>query len=62
MQSSLNRVIVRQTIRREGKSQPPMPEYLAEARQTDAEIRARIKAGMFSQTELSRQLASTAKP
>lgn len=51
VQFSLNGVIVRRTLRRDGKSQPPTPENLAEARRTAAEIRARIKAGTFSQPE-----------
>jgi integrase len=59
VQFSLNGVIVRRTIRRDGKSQPPTSENLAEARRTAAEIRARIKAGTFSQPELK---ALTSRP
>jgi len=51
VQFSLNGVIVRRTIRRDGKSQPPTSENLADARRTAAEIHARIKAGAFSQPE-----------
>jgi len=51
VQFSLNGVIVRRTLRRDGKSQTPTSENLAEARRTAAEIRARIKAGTFNQPE-----------
>jgi integrase len=51
VQFSLNGVIVRRTLRRDGKSQQPTSENLADARRTAAEIRARIKARTFSQPE-----------
>ena len=51
VQFSLNGVIVRRTLRRDGKSQPPTSENLADACRTAAEIRARINAGTLGQPE-----------
>jgi hypothetical protein len=60
VQLSLNGVIVRGTLRRDGTSQPPTSENLADARWTPAEIRARIKEALSVNLRSSRQHAITA--